>query len=633
MLILTVNADKTQPRATLKWWLRSGSGAAVYVAGVRDCGALRGLRADALRASLRALRDMARALGAALQPQTKKYDTLKSRLLAVYEESENRQLQKLLSEIDLGDEKPSQLLRRMRDLARRKIPDETLSIMWQCHLPAAVRSVLAVTDVKDLENLATIADKIMENTRPIQIAESYIDLMTAYNIYVVMLCRGENGYAINISQVDPIGGTPLRKTVSCMNYYCYRIMTRRNNFNTLLRYGMLTNQYLVDQYAKIESQRLAYIRNNQTKLRAENYVHLQDALQANEHRNGIGQLVILPSSFTGGPRYLHEKSQDAMTYVRNYGKPDLFITATCNPNWPEIKENINTNLTPQDRYDIVNRVFHLKVQKLLHLINKSHIFGPPRCHMYTIEWQKRGLPHVHLLVWLVNKIRPNQIDRVISAELPDKDEDPILYEIVKKHMINEVLENMSSITSSITFMEKEFEEVKQEMNSKTQIIKSLENENKLLRSDISNLHSRLALLEQQSRAYNLEIQCIPEFSDQATFSIQSPNEVEKYQSGRYICSSEAVLSFEVHDRAPTIVHLAVHLENGQRVYFTENNIQEVVNNPRDITLTAFFKLCAQDDFAKTLTYDRVPGYYTWNQSSKTFQRRKQGTAVDGFPGK
>ncbi|GBP22844.1 hypothetical protein EVAR_17198_1 [Eumeta japonica] len=194
--------------------------------------------------------------------------------------------------------------------------------------------------------------------------------------YPLMLCRGENGYAINISQVDPIGGTPLRKTVSCMNYYCYRIMTRRNNFNTLLRYGMLTNQYLVDQYAKIESERLAYIRNNQTKLRAENYVHLQDALQANEHVNGIGQLVILPSSFTGGPRYLHEKSQDAMTYVRNYGKPDLFITATCNPNWPEIKENINTNLSPQDRYDIVNRVFHLKVQKLLHLINKSHIFGP-----------------------------------------------------------------------------------------------------------------------------------------------------------------------------------------------------------------------------------------------------------------
>jgi len=64
---------------------------------------------------------------------------------------------------------------------------------------------------------------------------------------------------------------------------------------------MLTNQYLADQYAKIESERLAYIHKKQTKLRAENYVHLQDALQVNEHNNGIVQLVILHSSFTGGP--------------------------------------------------------------------------------------------------------------------------------------------------------------------------------------------------------------------------------------------------------------------------------------------------------------------------------------------
>ncbi|XP_041984277.1 GTP-binding protein 2-like [Aricia agestis] len=48
----------------LKWRLRSGGGSAVYVVGVRDCGALRGLRAAALRASLRSLRDMARAIGA-----------------------------------------------------------------------------------------------------------------------------------------------------------------------------------------------------------------------------------------------------------------------------------------------------------------------------------------------------------------------------------------------------------------------------------------------------------------------------------------------------------------------------------------------------------------------------------------
>lgn len=40
----------------------------------------------------------------------------------------------------------------------------------------------------------------------------------------------------------------------------------------------------------------------------------------------LGTMVVLPSSFTGGPRYMHERTQDAMTYVRHFGRPDLFIT-------------------------------------------------------------------------------------------------------------------------------------------------------------------------------------------------------------------------------------------------------------------------------------------------------------------
>ncbi|XP_060846440.1 uncharacterized protein LOC132926117 [Rhopalosiphum padi] len=125
-----------------------------------------------------------------------------------------------------------------------------------------------------------------------------------------------------------------------------------------------------------------------------------------------------------------------MTYVKNYGKPDLFITVTCNPNWEEIKTNLHPNAQPQDRYDIVNRVFHLKIQKLLTLINKANIFGEPRCFMYTVEWQKRGLPHIHLLLWLKNKITPDQIDNVISAELPNKEDDPLLFNSVVRHMIH-----------------------------------------------------------------------------------------------------------------------------------------------------------------------------------------------------
>lgn len=108
------------------------------------------------------------------QPPENKYEALKTRLLQIYEESESRQVQKLIGEMELGEQKPSQLLRRMRELARGKIPDETLRILWQGHLPQSARAVLAVTETLDLDNLSVIADKIVETTRPVQVAETQV---------------------------------------------------------------------------------------------------------------------------------------------------------------------------------------------------------------------------------------------------------------------------------------------------------------------------------------------------------------------------------------------------------------------------------------------------------------------------
>lgn len=71
------------------------------------------------------------------------------------------------------------------------------------------------------------------------------------------------------------------------------------------------------------------------------------------------------------------------------------------------------------------------------------------------------------------------------------------------------------------------------------------------------------------------IKYINKGSDQSMLNVQSIDEVKQYQSGRYICSSKEVwriLSLSIHEKAPTIIHLAVHLENGQRVYFSENNV-------------------------------------------------------------
>ena len=68
--------------------------------------------------------------------------------------------------------------------------------------------------------------------------------------------------------------------------------------------------------------------------------------------NNIGRRIILPSSFTGGPRQMYQLYQDAMSIVSHFGKPDLFITFTCNPKWPEITRELLPNQNAADRPDL-----------------------------------------------------------------------------------------------------------------------------------------------------------------------------------------------------------------------------------------------------------------------------------------
>jgi hypothetical protein len=116
--------------------------------------------------------------------------------------------------------------------------------------------------------------------------------------------------------------------------------------------------------AKMISERLHFIRNHQKQLRVDDYIHLRDAVNndANINANNVGKRLILPSSLTGPPRYMHEKNQDAMTYVRKFGRPDLFINFTCNPEWPEIKNELLQDQKSFDKHDIISRVFHLKLK-------------------------------------------------------------------------------------------------------------------------------------------------------------------------------------------------------------------------------------------------------------------------------
>ncbi|GBL73241.1 hypothetical protein AVEN_159296-1 [Araneus ventricosus] len=75
--------------------------------------------------------------------------------------------------------------------------------------------------------------------------------------------------------------------------------------------------------------------------------------------------VILPSSFEGSPRNMRERCTDSISIFAKYSAPDLFITLTPNPKWPEITEILRPSEQTSDRPDLLTRVFNLKLKSLM----------------------------------------------------------------------------------------------------------------------------------------------------------------------------------------------------------------------------------------------------------------------------
>ncbi|GBN45150.1 hypothetical protein AVEN_62807-1 [Araneus ventricosus] len=90
--------------------------------------------------------------------------------------------------------------------------------------------------------------------------------------------------------------------------------------------------------------------------------------------------------FVGSPRHMQQNYQDAMAMVRKFGKPDLFLTFTCKPSWSEILNSMEGVQRPEDRPDIIVRVFNMKLKELLEDMCKHGIFGTVLAYIYVIEF-------------------------------------------------------------------------------------------------------------------------------------------------------------------------------------------------------------------------------------------------------
>ncbi|KAL3075367.1 hypothetical protein niasHT_033597 [Heterodera trifolii] len=199
----------------------------------------------------------------------------------------------------------------------------------------------------------------------------------------------------------------------------------------------LAQLYTITFNNRMEAQKVQYMKQLQGRRRLvlpSSIINWLSALRDNKgYKGDIGRVYMTDEHFRGSRQYYQREYANCMTICREVGKPDLLVTLTMDPDCPELDEMLPTDPDGQrqqwyDRPDVICRLFVDKFKELCHDLTVKEVMGPVRGWFYSLEHQKRGLPHVHfalILDW--DRIRSGgnintpaeYIEQYISAEIPD----------------------------------------------------------------------------------------------------------------------------------------------------------------------------------------------------------------------
>ncbi|KAL6569662.1 hypothetical protein OROMI_014176 [Orobanche minor] len=519
------------------------------------------------------------------------------------------------------------------------------------NLPTA--SEVAAVIEGDIENAPDKRDIVLEKQSGFlkhidEFMPCYLPLQ-----YPLLFAYGEDGWYTDI----PKNKFSKRPNLTLREFLAFRIQDRVKEGHQLLHGRRLFQQFLVDSYIMMESQRLKWLRHNQPKLKVDSYKNLTHAIDEGLlDTSQKGQLTILPSTFTGGRRWFDQMFQDSMAICKWTGYPCLFITFTCNPKWPEITRYVESRgLRPEDRPDILCRVFKIKLDEFVSDLKDKHMFGKPKALIYMVEFQKRGLPHAHILLFL-NKTDEariaGNIDDFICAELPDEESDPELYEAVKDYMVHGpcgadnphspcMVNNRCSKMFPKSYNERTFVDEKgYHVYRRRDNGATVDKNGIILDSRYVVPYNAKLLLKyrahinvescNQSRSIKYLFKYIAKGSDMTgvKFVGERDDEIKKYESCRYVSACEAIwriFSFDLHYRTPAVERLSFHLEDEQGISFKDGDyLPDLVNKPtvKQSKFLQWMEINKTDPEAQKLTYAEFPREYVWNGSQKIWSKRK-----------
>ncbi|MCH79877.1 helicase-like protein, partial [Trifolium medium] len=374
------------------------------------------------------------------------------------------------------------------------------------------------------------------------------------------------------------------------------------------------------------------------KIRADFLACVEEAVDRGDiDGSSIGSRVVVPTSFTG---------------------------VTCNPKWVEIERHLSKSRNyAHFRPDISCRVFHLKLKEMMNDFKKGEFFGKVVAGVYTIEFQKRGLPHAHILLWLdqCNKLEsPDSINSVISAELPDECQFPKLYAAVCKFMIHGPCGSgfLSSpcmkdkrcskfypkkFVSRTTFDDRGYPIYRRRDFGVTVLKKGVLLDNR------SVVPYNPSLIMKYQAHVNIEFcnksncikylfKYITKGVDRVTAALELDgeeivDEIKQFYDCRYLSPSESIwrtFGFDIHCRWPGVTRCTFHLRNEQRITFTDgSNLPTVLarNRERNTMFLAWMEANKRYPLGRSLTYTQFPSLFVYDSDARRWHPRKKQQSI------
>ncbi|XP_044435332.1 uncharacterized protein [Triticum aestivum] len=479
---------------------------------------------------------------------------------------------------------------------------------------------------------------------------------------------------VEASSSYPSGGgdasTNSRNRMTMQDYYRFMCHYKGDQPNPYICYGLLSSQSVVDARACIDESRLWYIIRNQDMLRSEHMQGITDAVgDGCVDGDALGKRTIVPSSHIGGRRYFHENFHDGLAVCRVHGAPDIFTTFTCNPKWPEITSALEPGQTPSDRADIVVRVYHMKLTEYLDDIKSGRAFGPITAVLYTVEFQKRGLPHAHILVWRRGgngEIGVENINSLISAEIPDALLDPLGYALVSEFMMHgpcgEMNDKCVCMKKGVCskYFPKDFRDTTVIDDNGFALYRRRDDGRRVYKNGhyLDNRHVvpyNMAMLKKFQGHINVEwcnktqvmkylfkyvtkgagyskvmLERLKKLTKSGCHTV---DEVQEYLICRYICEYDAlwrIFGFEIHFKMPSVQRLTVHMPGMNTVYYRAGaDLTKIVDSDflRKTMLTEWFVANEMFEDARSLTYCDFPTAWTWDAKSRSWHPRGGGEKI------